>query len=99
MGLRMKDFNIMVVPWKIQIFTEGSTKGIYWGDDLKEEKLWQFADLIIGALVTKRGWGIWGMLIPQPNAYYNLAKLKLCASKCPDLGKSWKFLIRNISQG
>ena len=66
MGLRMKNFNILGVHWKIQFLGGRSyEKPIQMGDCLKG---WfgQFADLRVGGLGKKRS-GVFegGGLIPQ----------------------------------
>ena len=56
-GLRIKDFNIMRVYWKIQFLRGGggSQKNQYIGGIALKRGLGQFSDLR-GGLAKKRGW-------------------------------------------
>ena len=79
MGLKMRNFNIERVDWKIRFLGEGEEaheKPIYWGKLAKKGRLGQFADLMEG-LAKIRGWGggcFWG-----ESCYLNAHYVYLCS--------------------
>ena len=70
MGLKMRNFNIERVDWKIRFLGEGEEaheKPIYWGKLAKKGRLGQFADLMEGLAKIRGGGGefLRGKLLPQ----------------------------------
>ena len=70
MVLRMKNFNIFKVHWKIRLLGGGgSQKTIYRGDCVKRGCLGHFVDLM-GGLGKKEGGGVFEGGGWYPNAHY-----------------------------
>ena len=70
MVLRIKNFNILEVHWKIWLLGRGFTKNQYRVGRLpKNGGLWQFVDLT-GGTQEERGGGVFLMGGWYPNAHY-----------------------------
>ena len=81
MGLKIKNFGVLGVHWKIRLLGGEFTKNRYRGGDcLKREGLGQFADLR-GGLARKRGWCFWwGGGGWHTDAHYARAKVQVKVS-------------------